>query len=99
MRTIKLSVVSLFALVLLFAIGSKLFAGFTATGQVTTLSAPANVIASDNAYSTKVEIAWDAIRGATLYGIFRNTSNDSASAISLGTTAEGTFFDNTAVPG
>ncbi len=99
MRTIKLSVVSLFALVLLFAIGSKLFAGFNATGQVTTLSAPANVIASDNAYSTKVEIAWDAIRGATLYGIFRNTSNDSASAISLGTTAEGTFFDNTAVPG
>ncbi len=99
MRAIKLSVVPLFALVLLFALGSKLFDGFVATGQVTTLAAPTNVIASDSAYSTKVEIAWDAIRGATLYRIFRNTVNDSAAAVSVGATAEGTFFDSTAVPG
>jgi cytochrome c peroxidase len=99
MRTIKLSIVSLFSLVLISAFGAKLFRGFLATGQVTTLPAPTDVIASDNAYSTKVEITWDAIRGATLYRIFRNTSNDSASAISVGATAEGTFFDNTAVVG
>jgi cytochrome c peroxidase len=99
MRTIKLSIVSLFSLLLLLAFGAKLFRGFVAAGQVTTLAAPTEVIASDNAYSTKVGIAWDAVRGATLYRIFRNTSNDSASAISLGATAEGTFFDNTAVVG
>ena len=99
MRTIKLSVVSLFALVLLLALGSRLFSGFVATGQGTTLAAPTDVIASDNAYSTKVEISWDAIRGATLYRIFRNPANDSASAISLGTTAEGTFFDSTGAAG
>src|SRR5258707_7958333 len=99
MRTIKLSMVSLFSLLLILAFGAKLFCGFVATGQVTTLAAPTDVIASDNAYSTKVEIAWDAIRGATLYRIFRNTSNDSGSAISVGATAEGTFFDNTAVTG
>src|SRR5712692_1913683 len=99
MRTIKLSIVSLFSLLLLSAFGARLFRGFVATAQLTTLSAPTGVIASDNAYSTKVGIAWDAIRGATLYRVFRNTSNDSGSAVSLGTTAEGTFFDSTAVPG
>jgi cytochrome c peroxidase len=99
MRTIKLSIVSLFSLLLILAFGAKLFRGFVATGQVTTLAAPTEVIASDNAYSTKVGIAWDTIRGATLYRVFRNTSNDSGSAISVGATAEGTFFDNTAVVG
>ncbi len=99
MRTIKLSIVSFFSLLLILAFGAKLLRGFVATGQVTTLAAPTEVIASDNAYATKVEIAWDAMPGATLYRIFRNTSNDSASAINLGATAEGTFFDNTAVAG
>src|SRR5258707_10784532 len=99
MRTIKLSIVSLFSLLLILAFGANLFRGFIATGQVTTLAAPTDVIASDNAYSSKVEIAWDAIPGATLYRVFRNTSNDSSSAINLGATAEGTFFDNTAVAG
>src|SRR5258708_15833152 len=99
MRTIKLSIVSLFSLLLILAFGAKLFRGFAATGQVTPLAAPTDVIASDNAYATKVEIAWDAIPGATLYRIFRNTSNDSSSAINLGATAEGTFFDNTPVAG
>src|SRR5258707_1978544 len=99
MRTIKLSIVSLFSLVLILAFGAKLFRGFVATGQVTTLAAPTDVIASDNAYSSKVEIAWDAIPGAKLYRIFRNTSNDSSSAINLRATAEATLFHNTAVAG
>jgi hypothetical protein len=99
MRTIKLSIVSLFSLLLILAFGARLFRGFVANGQGTILSPPTDVIASDNAYATKVEITWDALRGATLYRIFRNTSNDSSAAISVGATAEGTFFDNTAVTG
>src|SRR6266568_1591528 len=97
MRAIKLSVVLLFSLTLLLILNGKLLDGFVAAGQVSTLSPPTNVIASDNAYATKVTVAWDTIRGATLYRIFRNASNDPASAVSLGTTAEGTFFDASGV--
>src|SRR5205809_925850 len=83
MRTIKISIFSLLCLIAL-AFANRFSPSFTATGQVTTLSAPTNVTASDNAYATKVEIEWEAIRGATLYRIFRNTANDSASAIVVG---------------
>jgi cytochrome c peroxidase len=99
MRTIKVSIVLLLSVLLLTALGNRFFQGFAVTGQATTLSAPTNVTASDNAYSTKVGISWDAVRGATLYRIFRNTANDSASALNVGTTAEGTFFDPTGLAG
>src|SRR5439155_8920118 len=98
MRTIKISIISLLCLIAL-AFANRFSPSFTATGQVTTLSAPTNVTASDNAYATKVEIEWEAIRGATLYRVFRNTSNDSASAIALGTMTQGSFFDTTALVG
>src|SRR5207245_8333999 len=38
-------------------------------------------------------------RGATLYRIFRNTSNDSVTATVVGTTADATFFDTTSAVG
>ena len=98
MRTIKISIISLLCLIAL-AFANRFSPSFTATGQVTTLSAPTNVTASDNAYATKVEIEWEAIRGATLYRIFRNTANDSASAIAVGTTTQGSFFDTTVAIG
>src|SRR5947208_13350855 len=98
MRTIKISIISLLCLIAL-AFANGFSPSFLVTGQATTLSAPTNVTASDNAYATKVEIEWEAIRGATLYRVFRNTSNDSASAIALGTTTQGSFFDTTAVVG
>jgi cytochrome c peroxidase len=44
-------------------------------------------------------LTWDAARGATLYRVFRNTTNDATTAVVLGTTAEGAFFDATAVVG
>ncbi|HYV23658.1 MAG TPA: cytochrome c peroxidase [Pyrinomonadaceae bacterium] len=72
---------------------------FRSTAQAGSLAAPTEVTASDNAYSTKVGIGWNAITGANLYRIFRNTTNNSATAIAIGTTAEGTFFDTTATPG
>jgi cytochrome c peroxidase len=99
MRTIKLSAISLLCLLSILAYGHRFFSGSEVQSQANTLSAPTNLTASDNAYSTKVGIGWDAVRSATLYRVFRNTVNDSASAVSVGTTAEGTFFDPTGLAG
>lgn len=99
MRAIKLSMVLLLAVLLLTAFGNRFFQGSTVSGQATTLSAPTNVTATDNAYITKVGISWDAVRGATLYRIFRSPANDSTSTVNVGTTADSTFFDPTAPAG
>src|ERR1041384_42502 len=99
MRILKLSVLCLLCLAIALPICQKLSPGFLVTGQSATLTAPTNVLASDNSYSTKVGITWDAVRNATQYRIFRNTANDSSAATSLGTTVEGSFFDTTAVAG
>ena len=60
---------------------------------------PTGVTASDGSYNNKVGVSWDVMRGATRYQVFRHTSNNAASAVSLGTTVEATFFDRTAVAG
>lgn len=99
MRTLKLSALCLFLLTLSLPICQKFFPGFLVMGQGASLAAPTNVVASDNTYSTKVGLTWDAVRGATAYRIFRNTANDPATAVSLGATAEGSFFDATAPAG
>ena len=65
MRTIKVSIVLLWSVLLLTALGNRFFQGFAVRGQATTLAAPTNVTASDNAYSNKVCISWDAVRAAT----------------------------------
>ncbi len=98
MRRTKLIVIILFALPLL-ALNEKVSSLFKATGQGGTLSAPTGVIASDSSYSTKVGITWDTVRGATLYRIFRSTTNDPATATAVGTTVAGAFFDTTAIVG
>src|SRR5438874_426445 len=97
--TIKLSVIWLLLLISILIFSNRLLTGSGAEGQTTSLAAPAEVAASDNAYSTKVGISWDTVRGATLYRIFRNTTNDSTTAIVIGTTPEGTFFDTTGAAG
>src|SRR5436190_1539530 len=96
MRTISISIIFVLSLISLSLVGSRVFRGYTASSQAG-LSAPTNTAASDNAYATKVRIDWDAVRGATLYRIFRNTVNDSDSAVVVGTTPEAVFFDNTGV--
>jgi cytochrome c peroxidase len=68
-------------------------------GQGGAPAAPTGVTASDGSYNNKVGVSWDAMRGAVQYQVFRNTSNDPASAVSLGTTAEAMFFDRTAAQG
>jgi cytochrome c peroxidase len=97
--TIKLSVIALLLVVSTLIFANRLLTGSDSSGQTGTLSAPAEVAASDNSYVTKVGISWDTVRGATLYRIFRNTTNNSATATAVGTTAEGTFFDTTATVG
>src|SRR5689334_18139040 len=96
MRLLKLLLLMIF----LFVCCAHLLpnsSGFTqSTGG--DLVAPTTVKASDGDYSNKVGLSWDAIRNATTYRIFRNTSNDSASTVELGTTAAATFFDTTCVP-
>jgi cytochrome c553 len=68
-------------------------------GQSGGLAAPTGVAASDGSYNNKVGINWDVMRGATRYQVFRNTSNEAATAVSLGTTVEAVFYDTTAVAG
>ena len=57
------------------------------------LYAPMEVSASDGDYARKIGITWDAVRGAELYRIYRSTTDDPASAVAIGTTAKGYFFD------
>ena len=62
------------------------------------LPAPTSVEASDGAYSTKVGVCWDHIRGSTTYEVFRSATENPASATGVGTTASLIFYDSTAVP-
>ncbi len=95
--------VKLFILVSFFVLGLASYLSesrfFTVEGREFggTLAAPTNVIASDGDYSNKVGLHWDTIRNATRYRIYRNTTNDSGSALDIGTTVANYFFDTTAV--
>jgi cytochrome c peroxidase len=81
------------------------FAAFLVIGDVAQLAskrgelvlqAPTRVNATDNLYNNKVGIYWDTIRGATNYRIFRNTVDNAATAVDVGTTAVNFFFDTAA---
>src|SRR5262245_24693822 len=97
--TIKLSLIGLLLVLSTVILADRLLTGSDSSGQSGSLTAPAEVSASDDSYVTKVGICWDTVRGANLYRVFRNTTNNSATATALGTTAEGTFFDTTATVG
>ena len=59
---------------------------------------PSRVKATDNDCNA-VTVTWRASSGATSYLIFRGTSNNSASAVQIGTSGTLSFVDTTAVPG
>src|ERR1051326_7677723 len=99
MRFVTSLTISLLSLAAVLSTTNRFLPSSLVRAQATTLSAPANVTASDNAYATKVEISWDTVRAATLYRIFRGASSDPTSAIVVGTTAEGSFFDFSALAG
>ena len=96
MKRIKLAVLFIFILSL------TLFYSFRQNMPVVhgqggiMLAAPTGVTASDGAYANKVGVIWDAIRGATTYRIFRNTTNNTATATDVGATPANYFFDATA---
>lgn len=92
-RQLKVSLACLLLGITLLLVGHRAFQSFSTSSQTTTLSAPANVTATDNAYSMKVAVEWNAVRGATLYRIFRNTTNNSVTATAVGTTPQSIFFD------
>ncbi|MFY9622587.1 MAG: cytochrome c peroxidase [Pyrinomonadaceae bacterium] len=94
-RQLKVSLVCLLLGIALLLGGHRAFQSFSTSGQAISLSAPANVTATDNAYSMKVAVEWNAVRGATLYRIFRHTTNNSGTATALGTTPQSIFFDAT----
>src|SRR5437660_12159716 len=98
MRRTQLTVIILLCLISIIAVAIRVLPGFSSSGQTTSLTAPTEVTASDNAYVTKIGISWNAVRGATLYRIFRNLTSDSSTATPIGTTAEATFFDTTETP-
>ena len=99
MRKIHLFLILTLSVVATLTVAHRMVPSFRSTAQTGSLAAPTEVTASDNAYSTKVGISWNAISGANLYRIFRDTTNNSATATAIGTTADGTFFDTTATSG
>jgi len=94
MKSLKLTVIGIFALLFFIAINSRSLA--PGVSAQTGLTAPTGVIASDGSYNDKVGINWNSVRGATNYRIFRNVSNDPSTAVSVGTTVQPFFFDPTA---
>jgi cytochrome c peroxidase len=98
MKILKLAIIFVFVIALA---ASFLFRQDLVTGQTggPTLPAPTGVTATDNLYNTKVGVYWDAIRGASSYRIFRNTTNNSAGAADVGSTAINFFFDAGSAPG
>lgn len=97
MRWLKLAALALF-LVPAFMIAGRFTPSFHTSGQEGTLAPPTGVSASDGSYAEKVGLTWDAIRGATSYRIFRNTTSNSGTATDVGTTVANFFFDGTATP-
>ncbi len=100
MRRIKLFIIFLFVLVFLPVLWQKVLSPKVSgkTGEAA-FPAPTGVIASDGSYANKVGLNWDTMRGATGYRIYRSTTNDPVSAVTVGTTVAGSFFDTTAVAG
>lgn len=57
--------------------------------------APTGISASDGTFTDRVQVSWSASTGATYYQIFRHTSNDSSSAISLSSSHPSSPYDDT----
>ena len=96
MQRIKLLAIGLFLLPLLIFY-SKFVPSSVVSSQSGNLFAPTGVIASDSKYNNKVRLDWDAVRGAINYRIYRNTANDTATAIEVGATPANSFLDFSAV--
>ncbi len=91
MRLVKLAITGLFVLLAAVFISSRFLAP-TVSGQ-SGLPAPTGLIASDGSYKDKVGLNWNAVRGATIYRVFRSQINDPATAVNVATSASVIDFD------
>jgi subtilisin family serine protease/fibronectin type 3 domain-containing protein len=66
-------------------------AGSRASGS--TPSAPGRVRATDGTYCDRVRVTWNGVSGATAYDVYRNTTNNSATAVLIGSSATTTYDD------
>ncbi len=98
MRRFKFLLIVSFLLPALAGVFS-LFSLPAVSGQSSGLVAPTGIAASDGSYNNKIGIRWDTMRDATRYQVFRSTSNDASSAVSIGMTVEAVLFDTAAVAG
>ena len=60
---------------------------------------PTGMSATDGTYTDKIAISWNSVAGADKYYIYRYTSNNNGSAISLGSTTSTSYNDTSATPG
>ena len=68
--------------------------------DITPLAAPASCAASDGTATDRVTVTWPVVSGATYYRLYRNTANNSASAIAVtGWIASTSYADLTAAVG
>jgi hypothetical protein len=83
------------------ACGTSAFSASDAGSRnaASTPAAPTGVTASDATSCASVTVSWTAVSGATGYQIWRNTTNNSATATQIGTDTASPFDDTTATAG
>src|SRR5207244_1756951 len=67
------------------------------SGGCTPPDAPTGVAASDATSCSSVTVSWTAATGATAYGIWRNTVDNSSTALQIATDTASPFDDTSAV--
>ena len=70
-----------------------------AAAQTAAVPTPTGLDASDGAYTTRIGLAWEHVRGALSYRLYRAETNDSGQANLVATTPSILYFDRTAIPG
>jgi len=73
----------------------SLFLPLITKASTTPPPAPTGISASDGTFTDRVQVSWSASTGATYYQVFRHTSNDSSSAISLSSSHPSSPYDDT----
>lgn len=74
-----------------------LFAQWTSAGSY--LTPPANLTAADGVSSDYTTVSWESSSGANEYDVYRNTSDTTAGADKINSTAAFAYDDNEATPG
>lgn len=81
------------------ACGKGLFSDPDSGSRPGVIAAPTGVGATDGTSCTFVTVSWNAVSGASSYTIWRNTTNNSATAKNIGSDSASPFSDSTATAG